>query len=269
MSGRQLDLPSEYATSRPWIHTGLDESAGSLVRLVRYLQGEPPSRSSSRNWLPRCSPALVVLVVVAVLTGLAAAPGVGSAFEFASVTVASTSAKAFAPSAATPRPYHAYQAFETDFPRWLAENNEVFLIRGADIISNYSQALCAELITRMTAVALPGAAALIGTSSYYSRLAEDLPEVAAGYVTANTSANGSMLILVQVDTTDAAAATALVSAGIDLGDELSGDATYGGLSVKGRVHLRTQLRSCSNSVPSSLLLHHLRAHLPVPSARQG
>ena len=171
----------------------------------------------------------MVILGLFFLTLLAATPGVGSAFGFAAATVDPSSAKAFAPSAATPRPHKAYSEFEQSFPRWLFEDNEVFLIQreaGMPVVSADSEALCATLVSRLHAL---GSSALLGTSSYYSAQDAGLPDLAAEYVGEGGANATTMVLVVQVDTTDATDATDLVNDGIDIGKDE--DEKYGGLSV--------------------------------------
>lgn len=206
----------------PLLNTRAAASADET--LVRFLYGNR-ERSLGAACLPKLSPALGVLFGCLLITMLAAAPGIGSAFDFASATVNPTSAKAFAPTDATPRPYMAYEAFNTAFPRWLAEDNEVFFIQSssAPVVSARSAELCAAIISRVSAL---GSSALIDTVSYYSALGEGLPEVAKDYV---ATSNTSMVLLLQVNTTDVDAVTSLVTESITIADDLN--ATYSDLSV--------------------------------------
>lgn len=197
---------------------------GRVERFVKFLAGKPANQQGCSRWLPKFSPALVVLAVALVATLLAAGPL--QAFGFAAATVSPDSAKAFAPTPATPRAYAAYEAFSTAFPRWLAQDNEVFFIESttdAPVVSEEAEKLCASLQAQIAALGSP---ALLGTTSYYSALYSGLPEVAEGFVSVS---NRSMIVVMQVDTTDAAASTSLVESGITIAQQL--DAESGALSV--------------------------------------
>ena len=196
---------------------------GPIDRCVKFLYGKR-TRGLGCSWLPKFSPALAVLGVALVVTLLAAGPL--QAFSFAAATVSPDSAKAFAPSSATPRAYEAYNAFSTAFPRWLVEESEVFLIESATdapVVSERARKLCASLQTQVASLDSP---ALLGTISYYSALDNGLPEVAKGFVSVS---NHSMIVVVKVNTTDADASTSLVLSGIQIAQQL--DAENDALSV--------------------------------------
>ena len=188
-----------------------------LEKIVTFLLG---SRRASGGCLPRCSPALAIIVSLFLLLLLAAAPGVGSAFGFAAATVSSTSAKAFAPTSATPREFNAYKAFQSEFPRWLAEDHEVFFIQsknGSSVLTHETRALCSRL---QAGILNLGSPALIAISSYYSALDDDLRTVSNQYLATD---HRSMVVLLQIDTSDATEASKLVKHGIELGEKLDSD----------------------------------------------